>query len=45
LWWLCYRRSRKVDGVLILEAPSLIHARVIAGVRGLDGGAVVAPHP
>ena len=45
-WWLTYRRAGKPSGVLIIEAPSLIHARWIAGVRGLDGLADFAEgHP
>ena len=36
-WWLTYGRAGKPSGVLIVEAPSLIQARWIAGARGLDG--------
>jgi hypothetical protein len=31
LWWLCYRRSGTI-GVVIVEGPSLIHARMRASL-------------
>jgi hypothetical protein len=35
LWWLCYRRSGTI-GVVIVEGPSLIHARMLAALDGID---------
>ena len=39
MFWLTYRRAGRLCGVLILDGPSLIHARLVAAVRGLDAGA------
>jgi len=36
LWWLSYRRSGEVAGVAIIEAESLMHARMRAAIDGLD---------
>ena len=38
LWWLTYRRDGDPAGVAIIEASSLIHARMRAGLDGLDAG-------
>jgi len=38
LWWLTYRRSSEFAGVAIIEAASLIHARMRAALDGLDAG-------
>jgi hypothetical protein len=38
LWWLCYRRSGTI-GVVIVEGPSLIHARMLAALDGIDAEA------
>jgi hypothetical protein len=35
LFWLCYRQSGQVS-VAIIEAPSLIHARMRAALDGTD---------
>jgi hypothetical protein len=41
LFWLCYRESGQVS-VAIIEAPSLIHARMRAALGGMDAGATFA---
>jgi len=41
LFWLCYRKPRQVS-VAIIEAPSLIHARMRATLDGMDAGATFA---
>jgi hypothetical protein len=38
LFWLCYRESGQIS-VAIMEAPSLIHARMRAALDGTDTGA------
>lgn len=38
LFWLAYRRGSKLAGVAIIEAPSLIHARMRAALDGLAAG-------
>jgi hypothetical protein len=42
LFWLCYRKSGCVAGVAIIEAPSLMHARLRAALDGTDAGATFA---
>jgi hypothetical protein len=41
LFWLCYRKSGQVS-VAIIEAPSLIHARMRAALDGADAAATFA---
>jgi hypothetical protein len=41
LFWLCYRESGQVS-VAIIEARSLIHARMRAALDGTDAGATFA---
>jgi hypothetical protein len=41
LFWLCYRNSGQVS-VAIIDAPSLIHARMRAALDGRDAGATFA---
>jgi hypothetical protein len=41
LFWLCYRESGQLS-VVIIEAPSLIHARMRAALDGTDAGATFA---
>jgi hypothetical protein len=41
LFWLCYRESGQ-PSVAIIEAPSLIHARMRAALDGRDAGATFA---
>ena len=38
LWWLTYRGGGELAGVAIIEAASLIHARMRAALDGLDAG-------
>jgi hypothetical protein len=35
MWWLYFRRSGKLVGVAIIEAPTLYHARTRVAVRGI----------
>jgi hypothetical protein len=37
-FWLCYRDSEQRFNVIIIEGPSLIHARMKAALAGLDVG-------
>jgi hypothetical protein len=39
LFWLTYKRKSRLTGVVIMEASSLISARLKAAVQGIDGGA------
>jgi hypothetical protein len=41
LFWLCYRKSGQVS-VAIMEAPSLMHARMRAAIDGMNTGATFA---
>jgi hypothetical protein len=36
LFWLCYRRANKLEGVVIIEATELLQARMLAAIDGLD---------
>jgi hypothetical protein len=38
MWWLTYRRSGKVVGVVVIEAPSLIDARMHAALEAVEAG-------
>ena len=38
LWWLCYRRSDRIE-VAIVEGLSLIHARVRPALYGINADA------
>jgi hypothetical protein len=38
MWWLTYRRSGKVVGVVVIEAPSLIDARMHATLEAVEAG-------
>jgi hypothetical protein len=38
MWWLSYRRSGKVGGVVVVEAPSLIDARMCAALEAVEAG-------
>jgi hypothetical protein len=38
MWWLTYRR-RKLIEVTIIAAASMVHARMLVAVAGLDKGA------
>jgi hypothetical protein len=42
MWWLTYRRSGKASGVVLIEAPSLVHARTQASLEAVDAGAEYA---
>jgi hypothetical protein len=42
LFWLCYRWSDRLAAVAMIEAPSLIHARMHVAVDGLDREMVYA---
>ena len=42
MWWLTYRRSGKASGVVLFEAPSLVHARMQASLEAVDAGAEFA---
>ena len=42
LWWLTYRRDGKLSGVVIIEAPALIDARMQASLKGLEDGVAFA---
>jgi hypothetical protein len=45
-FWLTYGAGNKVIGAIILEAPSMLQARMDATVAGLDAGApFVEGHP
>ena len=37
-FWLCYRDFKQRFNVIIIEGPSLIHARMKAALAGLDVG-------
>jgi hypothetical protein len=37
-WWLTYRKAGRLVDVVIVEAPSPIHARLMTAVRGIDAG-------
>jgi hypothetical protein len=39
MWWLTYRRSGNASGVVLIEAPSLVHARTQASLEAVDAGA------
>jgi hypothetical protein len=41
LFWLCYRKSGRVS-VAIVEAPSLMRARMRAALDGMNAGATFA---
>jgi hypothetical protein len=41
LFWLCYRKSGRVS-VAIIEAPSLMHARMRAALDGMNARATFA---
>ncbi len=41
LFWLCYRKSGQIS-VAIMEAPSLIHARMRAALDGTDAGTMLS---
>jgi hypothetical protein len=41
-FWLTYREAGRPVGVVIVDAPSLIHARLEAAARGIDAGAPFA---
>ena len=36
LFWLCYRRDNRLLGVVILEADTLLEARMFAALDGID---------
>jgi hypothetical protein len=38
MWWLTYHRSGKVVGVVVIEAPSLIDARMRAALEAVEAG-------
>jgi hypothetical protein len=42
MWWLTYRQSGKAFGVVVIEAPSLTHARTQASLTAIDTGAEFA---
>jgi hypothetical protein len=42
LWWLVYNRNDQVLGVVIIEAASLVSARMRAALGGLDVDATFA---
>jgi hypothetical protein len=46
LWWLRYNRGRRLLGIAIIEAPSLISARMKAEVDGISpvGGEFAEGH-
>jgi hypothetical protein len=39
LWWLRYDRGGKLHGIAIIDASSLVAARMRAWLDGIDGGA------
>jgi hypothetical protein len=41
-FWLTYRNSGRLRSVFIVDASSLIQARLIAAVKGVDAGATFA---
>jgi hypothetical protein len=41
-FWLTYGDAGRLVGVIIMEAPTLIQARMNAAVRGIDAGAPFA---
>jgi hypothetical protein len=38
LFWLCYRKSGRLAGVVIADSSSLIYARLRATLDGTDAG-------
>src|SRR5438128_130190 len=36
LFWLCYRRDNRLLGAVILEAGTLLEARMLAALDGID---------
>jgi hypothetical protein len=38
MWWLTYLRSGKMAGVVVIEAPSLIDARMRAALEAVEAG-------
>jgi hypothetical protein len=38
MWWLTYRRPGKAVGVVAIEAPSLIDARLNAALEAVEAG-------
>jgi len=38
MWWLTYLRSGKMVGVVVIEAPSLIDARMRAALEAVEAG-------
>jgi hypothetical protein len=38
MWWLTYLRSGKTVGVVVIEAPSLIDARMRAALEAVEAG-------
>ena len=38
MWWLTYLRSGKMAGVVVIEAPSLIAARMRAALEAVEAG-------
>jgi hypothetical protein len=38
MWWLTYRRSGEAVGVVVIEAPSLIDARLRAALEAVEAG-------
>jgi hypothetical protein len=38
MWWLTYLRSGKAVGVVVIEAPSLIDARMRAALEAVEAG-------
>jgi hypothetical protein len=43
LYWLCYRHNNQIS-VVIEPAPSLVHARMRASLKGLDEGTFTEGH-
>jgi hypothetical protein len=43
LYWLVYRHNNQIS-VVIEPAPSLIHARIVAALAGLDEGEFTEGH-
>jgi hypothetical protein len=42
MWWLTYGRSGKAVGVVVVEAPSLIDARLRAALEAVEAGVYFA---
>ena len=38
MWWLTYLRSGETVGVVVIEAPSLIDARMRAALEAVEAG-------